>query len=574
MKKRTPITLIVALLLSLFLSPEASSKKATIFPYNNWQIFHLRGPEQVLTYDYETFFLPYEINQNLLGSGLITFDEAGNVITYTSRIGDYKYKYSKDGYTVHLNHGGKIGKWKVICDTKNRTRKDIYLEKYPKDRSYTYTFDAYNRHKSTLYTEKGWKALVIFHYPDEPAFKPGKGWKAHDYGRVNGSRSSIWYNKVNKEGRWLRQTRPGSDTGYYTAHYVLSGSYNGGEGVILQQVIESLSRYIRGDNYTSRALGEEVKKGSTDFDKELAALGVFDSEGRLLSENEAEAQEDKKDNPYQVKSSGKGTWGIMKSSADRMIDQRFLYQFIDIPKKTQTIISHILSAILCLFALFYASLLFGDENFGTYKDSEDVNVGRTAVLILSLCELALFYLCPDGEGFLFKMEGIWALIPLVGMLVLFVGQVSSTKRLLNLGSHFSGRDAPYEFTYFGLLIYMLALIVSLFAENLRPYAVIIGFGVIALQIVVDLIATIARRASFIRFLLNAIWMVICGSAIMLLAYAFVVMFVIVFLGYAFLSGITHRESACCSNCRTYCDGFCYYRNESVSGGGHCNKHEW
>lgn len=579
MQKINLNTVAFALLFNLYLvlltAPDATCKNAPSFPYTDCQIFHLHEGRQSLYYGIDKYVQPVDENLGILEDGHVSFDKNGNLLSYNFRRKAEKYKYSKRGFKVYTAKGVKLARWRVVCDTVNRTRKDIYQEKYPRNRCYTYTFDASGRHKSTLYTENDWKVIVIYHYPDEPPFRPGKSWKARDYGRVNGSRSSIWYQRVNKDGLWLEEQHTGVDTSYYTAHCVLGGVQDGGEGLIFLERLRDLRAYRNEHNWERSYLKREVAAGKTEFEKAIASLGVFCPDGRLMAERDANNTTGWKVNPYKTKASGKRSWVALKSGAEQMINQRFLFRYIDIPLKVQNIICNILCVLLCLAAFYYATALFSKEapDF-TYKSAGDVAGGRFLILLLSLFELAVFYICPDAKGFLFKINGIWALIPLAALLILFVGQVGSTMRLLELGNLFSGREAPIGFLQLGFLFYMIALIVSLFAENLRPYAIMIGFGAIALQILIDLIATIVNKTSFFSLIRNALWMIVACSAIMLLAYAFAVIFVIVFLGYAFLSGLAHSGEATCSNCRTYCDGFCYYRNSSVVGGDHCSKHQW
>lgn len=550
----TDVTL--SLVLVLINSIDVYCRTSPVYPYSDKLIYHLVAEEQAIYYDKEKFVVPVDDNCNYLGEGHISFDKNGNVLSYDLLSDISTYKYTRKGYDVYDAQGNRMSRWKVVCDTAYRIRKDIYLEKYPREKSYTYSFDTKGRHKSTLFMENQWKVLVIYHYPDEPAFKPGRLWKARNYGRINGSQSSVWYFQVDRDGGWLEEQHPNSNTSYYTAHCVLSEALNGGEGVILREKIKVLKSYRNNHNWERSHLTRIAKRGNTEFEKALASLGVFHLDGILLAEKDAIKKSGR--NPYMTKDSGNSSWTIMKAGADSLINQRFLFKYISISQKSQNIICNILCVILCLAALFYANSIFSkDVDDITYKSLGDVIGGRIFLLLFALSELAFFYICPDAEGFISKLKGVWTLLPLAGILILFIGQLGSTIRLLNLGNYFSGRNAPYDFMYFGFIIYMLGLIISLFAENLRSYVIIIGFGTIAFQILIDLVATIVNKASLIQFLFHSMWMIVVCSAIMLLSYAFAVLFVLVFIGYAILSGLAHSGDPRCSNCRTYCDGICY-----------------
>ena len=569
MKTYSSLYYVAALLLALLPETEGFGKRYTPkYPYNDWQIYHLNGTEVHLVRDEKKHFVdPVTSNPYHYDEGTITFDENGNILTYNYKGRVRDYKYSKKGYKVN-----DYTNWKVWCDTSRRIRVDYTIARREIGDCFIYVFDKKGRNTALVYREWNLRVLILYHYPDEAPFRPDKSWKAIDYGRVQGDKSSICYSRLDENGNWQEEKHDdGTYTGYYTVHYVVNGEGQG-EGLVVNDILSGLWKYRREHSWERGNLARTCKEGETEFEKRVAELGLFDSEGLLLSlpsdGDKLDKNADKRlfSQPEEVKS-GSGT----KEKVDRLADQHFLFKYISISVKAQTIICNILCVILCLVALFYVGS-FTEQI--TYSDMSEVIVGKVFLLLISLCELAVFYLCPDADGFMFKLNGIWMLIPLAALLVLFVGQVSSTVQLLELGSEYSGRDAPYELTYFGFVVYLIALIISMFAENLRSYALIIGFSVLGIQIIIDLIATLLNRAGFLQFLLHALWLVVCGSTIMLLSYAFAGVAAIALVCCAFVMGPTKAKTPCCANCRTYSNGYCSYRKEYKSGSDNCSRHQW
>lgn len=573
--------MVAFLLLSLFLAllsvGEADARTHPKYSYNDLQIYHLKEREEVLPYNERYLILPYLESEYYSGQNTMTFDENGNLlsISYGNRVENFKY--SRKGYKIRnreKHNEYEIGDWIVSCDTTLRVRMDISQYKYPRDMSYAYTFDIHGKHTSTLYKEKGLRVLILFHYPEDGPFRPGKLWKGTDPGRSRGDKGSIWYIQKDENGAWRAEVHEGNedDTYYYTAHYVINGDGCQGEGVIIRYKLHTLKQYLKNHSWESRQSARTCKAGRTEFEKAISGLGVFDASGEIMlaSSETSPIGEALRCSPT-GKLAEKGEKGTVVSVLGQTIDKRFLFEYISIPLNVQTILSNILCAILCLVALFY--IMTFKERYPCTGMAEVV-MAKVFILFFSICELAVFYLCPDAEPFLSKLNGIWSILPLATLLILFVGQLSSMVRLMDMGNEFSGRNAPLAFLHFGFIIFTIALIASLIFEDIRPYALAIGFGAILVQIVIDLIATIVNHSNFGGFLLNSLWMIVCGSAIMLLAYGFAVLFVIVFIGYAILSGLAHSGEPCCANCRTYSNGYCHYRNESRSGGDYCSKHIW
>lgn len=571
----------LAILISLLYLTSCSggSNKSPKYPYTDWQIYHLAGNEEQLYWD-ENYFIvpPSELKQNR-GHMTRSFDQNGNLRFCSNSLGEKVegYKYFKKGYEVYGRLNTRLGEWDVVCDTTLRMRADIHSCENYGNESFIYTFDTKGRHKSTLYAKSDYKVLIVFHYPDERPFRPGNLWKGKNLGRSRGSRGSIWYAQLDKNGEWREEIHEAKDnaTGYYTAHYVINGDGYQGEGVIATYKLTSLMQYRNkhvGDRFS---LARKCKPGETEFEKAIVGLGVFDSDGEILVDSSMKsplAKVARRISKSKSKTVDEGEHASIIDGLGLTTDQHFLSNVINIPIETQNILGNILCAILCLAALFFVVTF--KEAKGTYTCKKDVDFVKAIILFLSLCELAFFYLCPDAEPFVAKMSGIWKLLPIAGFIFLVIGQISATAKLLVLGDKFSGRNAPLYFFYFGCIVFMVALIISLFAEDLRPYALAIGFVTIGLQLVIDLIATIVNHASIGSFLLHAIWMIVCCSAIMLLAYGLAVFFIIIFIGYAFLSGLSHSGEPCCSNCCTYNNGYCHYRNEYMGGGDCCSKHMW
>ena len=260
----------------------------------------------------------------------------------------------------------------------------------------------------------------------------------------------------------------------------------------------------------------------------------------------------------------------------RMMQEGSLTQYVAIPEKTQVAIVTafvIFAGIMAIVYGFHLSSRFELQ----YGQRGRYFFHRLLLLFLSLYIIFIYLVCPKAvsKTFLTELPTYMTIVGYVLFLFLVYGQFRMMLRLVTLNDAYAERDSSYTMLLYGWILYMVSLFISLLIKPLRPYTYWVGFGVLALQLLIDAVNTIRNRSSLLSFIANSLWLIVCVIAQMVWANLSIVLFAVGFLILSVLWGFFHSGSSncCCGNCRSYDDGYCHYRQRYVESNDYCNKWE-
>lgn len=204
------------------------------FQYTSLQLNYLVGPVEKIIYDESS----------------LTFDRNGNLIQQKDKYVELNYTYSKKGYTIHNQHGGFEGEWRVTIDENKRQRIDRRVDEQSIGEISVYTFDERGRHISTQYEEHGRTVITTIHYPNTLSFLPDSSWTTTYYSGYLDDESvcAYWYNKVDKKGNWLEEQLEDDKTRYYSAYYYIRQVGYFDEPLITRDEIARMKELIHGPN--------------------------------------------------------------------------------------------------------------------------------------------------------------------------------------------------------------------------------------------------------------------------------------------------------------------------------------
>lgn len=249
---------------------------------------------------------------------------------------------------------------------------------------------------------------------------------------------------------------------------------------------------------------------------------------------------------------------------------------IVLPERVQALITTGLVIFSVIMALVYGVYLITKREV-LYCNRGEYTIHRILLLFLSLWVSFVYLVCPDAimKTFVPHLPRFWKQIGWALLLVLMIGQCKMLFNLLDLNDDYTDRGSSYRWLISGMGFYLIALAVSLVFRRLHEYAYWIGLGVMALQILLDALFTLKNKSSFFSFLWNTIWFIICMVGLMIWADMSIAIFLIAMVIIFFIMGVfaPSGPSRCCGNCRTYSNGYCHYRGDSVSSSDYCSKWE-
>ena len=255
------------------------------------------------------------------------------------------------------------------------------------------------------------------------------------------------------------------------------------------------------------------------------------------------------------------------------LQSNYLSRYIHLPEKLQGLLVNGLLLYGIFLALVFLLLFFNRGRRPT-GFMGDYRFQRIALFILSILEIAVYHLCPAAsDSSLFsKLNGwLWTILGWILIATVYISQTVMIPQLLEENGSRTRRYNTANTLRIGVVFFVLSMLASFCFKRLWPYCGLIGMGIIALQIVSDLINTIKNRSSFFAFLWNSIWMIVCCFAVMAWSTKVLPLLVVIFFAHSFLAGMLHSSDACCGNCRTYRDGHCYYDGQYHSSGDCCDK---
>lgn len=249
----------------------------------------------------------------------------------------------------------------------------------------------------------------------------------------------------------------------------------------------------------------------------------------------------------------------------------YLSRYVHLPVDVQNVLAGGLILVGLVMDVYFLVLFLGkDDRIMNYR------VLRIGLLVLSVLEIAVYHLCPDANqagGFLPKDPFIWVILTWALIGVLFVSQCVMVPHLLEGNGVRTRRYSSAGILKYGAVLFGVSMVASFLVRSLWPYCGLIGLGTLALQVLSDLVATIRNRSSFLAFLWNAVWMLICSLAIMLWSTKLLPLFLFLYFVFTFLEGLLHSGEASCASCRTFRDGYCHLHRDYRSSSDYCDRWE-
>lgn len=266
----------------------------------------------------------------------------------------------------------------------------------------------------------------------------------------------------------------------------------------------------------------------------------------------------------------------LMDSLIQMMQEGSLSQYVNIPEKIQVAIVTVFVVFAGIMTIVYGFHLSSRFEL-QYGQRGRYFLHRLLLLIFSIYIIFIYLVCPKAASktFITELPTYMMVIGRILFLFLVFSQFMMMIRLLILNDDYAGRGSSYTMLFYGWILYMVFLFFALLIKPLRPYTYWVGFGVLALQLLIDAVNTIRNRSSFLSFTANSIWLTVCVIAQMIWANLSIGLIIVGFLVLSVLGAIFNpgRSNRCCGNCRSYDDGYCHYRQRYVDSSSYCDKWE-
>ena len=253
-------------------------------------------------------------------------------------------------------------------------------------------------------------------------------------------------------------------------------------------------------------------------------------------------------------------------------------EFVDVVSKTDSLIWFYITCALglvmvCIDWLYRAdSDDFTDSATGFYVSS---------AIFLALCVSEMIYFATyDGDKTWFcspdKVGWIWTIINFILFAMLLIKQVVSFS-CLNYASCYHGkRNIDFRLGLYGWGIGIIAAVISVIFFDEYLYIVLwCVLGIQFLQIALLVYNNIQDGGNWLNLVYTIVFYVVGSIATLITLFHFLPLLVVVLIGYAILCFFSSSSgSARCANCRSYNNGYCYYKQISVSSGDYCSCHQY
>ena len=202
-----------------------------------------------------------------------------------------------------------------------------------------------------------------------------------------------------------------------------------------------------------------------------------------------------------------------------------------LPVKVQLIMAYLLVALAVMMCFVLGLFSFKNDKKYIYANKKTYLLHRRILFAFSLFTVFFFLECPDGldklplndlgdkvlnlDGTLGRITRVlyfasWIFLKLF-VVVLFVA-------VFGMASHdndISGRGSYVNVLLLGMVLYAIALIVSIWVSRYFVYALWIATGTLVIQILLDAFFTIKNRSSFWSFISNSIWEAVCLTSVVI-----------------------------------------------------------
>lgn len=230
------------------------------------------------------------------------------------------------------------------------------------------------------------------------------------------------------------------------------------------------------------------------------------------------------------------------------------------------IIVYIILGLSC--AIFILRLIFKDE------EAEGALLITKYTLFIALCFFQVYYFLILKEDTWFcspdKVGWVWTIVNFFLYAGILFNQFLAFLDIMG-NLQYNSNYIDYRIGFYSIGIAIGLCIIGFFFFAPFIPIIIILFGIAQLVQIVLIFTKNGNQwgysiASTVFYLVGLV------SFLITLAY-FIPLLIIALLVWIVLCILGSSSSSSCSGCRSYNNGYCYYRNEYVSSGGHCRKYE-
>lgn len=252
-------------------------------------------------------------------------------------------------------------------------------------------------------------------------------------------------------------------------------------------------------------------------------------------------------------------------------------ELIDMASKTDSLIWFYISCALGLVMACIGWLYKSDSD--NFKDSA-AGFYISSAIFLALCiSEVIYFVTYKGDKTWFcspdKVGWIWTIINFILFAILLFHQVISFV-CLNYASCYHGkRNIDFRLGVYGWAIGIIAAIISvIFFKEYLHIVLWCVLGIQFIQIALLVYNNIRDDGSWINLIYTIVLYVVGSIATLITLFHFLPLLIVVLIGYAILCFFSSSGSARCANCRSYNNGYCYYKQISVSSGDYCSCHQY
>lgn len=200
-------------------------------------------------------------------------------------------------------------------------------------------------------------------------------------------------------------------------------------------------------------------------------------------------------------------------------------------------------------------------------------------LFLALCSFELLY-CMTYQGDITwfcspdTVGWIWTVVNFVLFGIAIFNQILFLIIILTVSDAYGERDGNYQLGLMSIPIGFVCMIISgIFYEPALTYIVLIILLMQVIQVGCIVYYTISNSGNIFNMLYTIVLYIIGVLATTVALVHFLALLVVFLIGCLVVSVLGSSSRSCCGNCRSYSNGYCYYRQRNVSSSGYCNKYE-
>ena len=228
--------------------------------------------------------------------------------------------------------------------------------------------------------------------------------------------------------------------------------------------------------------------------------------------------------------------------------------------------SHIAFTIACVLLIVLNLII-------VHSESRHSLLFGFIIIVVGLLEAFGFIYNETRSFWIFDSFGnfFFGIVVIIAVCTMMYYQFNITKGILNLISDEGGFYNKYELGYSSMIPgFIIIFIALLFGEQYGQIAAIL-FLLFQLYIVgATIYSTIVNNGSMSYAIFSVAVYIVNILGIIFLLCNFILPAIAYIVMMFFIKG---GNDASCSNCRSYNDGYCYYRQKYVSSNSCCNKHE-